>query len=181
MNKTSVTDKDHHRGKLNAPITLIEYGDFECFHCGMAFYEIEKILAEAGENICFAYRHFPLTEIHPHAMAAAVASESAAEQGKFWEMHHLLFQNQENLSQDAISYLAEILGVDMEPFEEGLQRKDLIEKIEKDLEDGIQLGVSGTPSIFINGQKLNSSASYENLMIAVQEILYGGREPVVNS
>ena len=100
MNTTSVTEKDHCFGQPNAPITLVEYADFECPFSGLAFYEIDKLLAEFGENICFVYRHFPLTDAHPAAMLAAVASEAAAEQGKFWEFHHLLFQNQENMSHD---------------------------------------------------------------------------------
>jgi protein-disulfide isomerase len=181
MNSSSMSELDHSRGKTKSPIQLIEYADFENPYCGMAFYEIEKLLSTDGDNICFTYRHFPDSDKHRHALLAAIASEAAGDQGKFWQMHDLLFENQENLSVDTIEYFAEVLGLDMEPFRAALQSKTLKEKVASDRQSGIDLGVSIAPTLFLNGRKLDRLVTAEELKIAVEEELFGRREPVVNS
>lgn len=181
MVSLSVNEADHFQGRLQAPVILIEYGDFESIRCGLAYYEIEKLQAEFGEEICFVFRHFPDRTVHPHALTAALASEAAAEQNRFWEMYHMLFQNQDELDGAAIDFYAEVLGLDMEPFEEGLRRQDLLQRILRDQMAGRELGVSVAPTLFLNGRKLDRLPSYESLSRTIQTILYGNREPVVNS
>jgi len=181
MVSLSVNEADHFQGRPQAPVILIEYGDFESIRCGLAYYEIEKLQVEFGEEICFVFRHFPDRTVHSHALTAALAAEAAAEQNRFWEMYHMLFQNQDELDRAALEFYAEVLGLDMEPFAEGLQRQDLLRKVLQDQAAGRELGVSVTPTLFLNGLKLDRLPNYENLSRVVQTILYGHREPVVNS
>src|SRR5438445_3105498 len=107
----ALREKDHHRGVLDAPIQLVEYGDFQCGFCGSAFPQIEKFVSTLGDKVCFAYRHFPIVNSHPFAMRAAMASEAAHRQGKFWLMHRLLFENQRSFSEHSMQDFALMLGL----------------------------------------------------------------------
>jgi protein-disulfide isomerase len=148
-----VNSGDHFFGNPFAPIELVEYGDYECPHCGRAYQIVKNIQQQLGMDLKFVFRNFPLSKIHPHAFLAALATEAASLQGKFWEMHDTIFQNQKILSKDNIFVFANNLGFDMERFKDDIQQKSLIEKVENDFESGMRSGVNRTPTFFINGEK----------------------------
>jgi len=151
--RPSVSDKDHIQGNMHAAIELVEYGDYQCPHCGRAYPIVKKLQKELGDKLKFVFRNFPLAEIHPEAVRAAVASEAAALQGKYWEMHDIIFENQETLSEEAFIQFAEELGMDSKQFRKDMAKKELLEKTEADFESGIRSGVNATPTFFINGEK----------------------------
>ncbi len=156
--KPSVSDQDHVQGSPDASITLVEYGDFECPHCGAAYPIIKKMQLVFGEQLRFVYRNFPLSESHPHAKPAAIAAEAAALEGRYWEMHDAIFENQDALDEDGLLQLADDIGLSLEKFKEDLQNPELDAKVEADFESGIRSGVNGTPCFFINGQKFDGGA-----------------------
>lgn len=146
-----VNDADHIAGPADAPATLVEYGDFECPHCGRAEATVLGIRRYFGDNLRFVYRHFPLAEAHPHAELAAEAAESAGAQGKFWPMHDILFPNQDALkSADLIRYAA-VVGVNADIVARDLAQHVYRRKVRDDFRGGIRSGVNGTPTFFING------------------------------
>lgn len=156
--KPPVNEKDHSIGKHTATIELVEYGDYQCPHCGAAYPIIKEIQKIFGEQVKFVFRNFPLSEIHPFAVLAAIATESAAMQSKFWEMHDIIFENQDKLNDTGLHKMAESIGLDMEIFNTDLQLDVLQAKVEADFESGVRSGVNGTPSFFINGNKFDGGA-----------------------
>jgi protein-disulfide isomerase len=152
-----VTERDHSLGPGNAPVTLVEYGDFECPHCGRAYPIVQGVRRYSGEQLRFVYRHFPLVEAHPHAERAAEASEAAGAQGRFWEMHDILFRNQFALEdEDLIRYAARI-GVDAQRVARELAAGTYARKVRDDFRGGIRSGVNGTPTFFINGLRFDGN------------------------
>ncbi|MDP9200503.1 MAG: DsbA family protein [Gemmatimonadota bacterium] len=152
-----VNDRDHSLGPSNAPVMLVEYGDFECPHCGRAHPIVQGVRRFMGEQLRFVYRHFPLTEAHPHAQSAAEASESAGAQGRFWEMHDILFGNQHALEdEDLIMYAARI-GVDAQRVAQELAAGTWTKKVRDDFRSGVRSGVNGTPTFFINGVRYDGN------------------------
>ena len=156
--KPAVSSQDHVQGTDEAVIELVEYGDYQCPHCGIAYLVIKKIQKKFGTQIRFVFRNFPLTESHAFAMSAAVATEAAALQDKFWEMHDIIFENQKSLSDEGLLKMAGSIGLDTEQFKADIQKEDLQEKVEADFESGIRSGVNGTPSFFVNGTKFDGGA-----------------------
>jgi protein-disulfide isomerase len=161
-----LSERDHIAGPSTATIELVEYGDFECPHCGRAFAIVNQIRGEMGDKIRFAYRHFPLAKMHPHARKAAQASEAAAAQGKFWEMHDALFTEQKLEPHDLRRY-AEQIGLDVRRFDEELAGDVYAARVQEDLASGIRSGVNGTPTFFINGSRHNGGYDYDSLMTAM--------------
>jgi protein-disulfide isomerase len=155
--KLPVSSKDHIQGNADAPIELVEYGDYECPHCGHAYPIIKSIQEKLGSKLKFIFRNFPLAESHPHAVNAAVASEAAALQNKFWQMHDHLFQHQTRLDDSSLIRYAEQLHLNVEQFETDFEKPELMQKVDADFETGVRSGVNGTPSFFINGEKYNDS------------------------
>jgi protein-disulfide isomerase len=147
----SVDPADHARG-LGGARRLVVYGDFECPYTAATMREVDRLLA-SGAAFEVVFRHFPLRSIHPHAQAAAQAAEAAARQGRFWEMHDLLFRNQTRLEPPDLRRLAERLGLDLARFDSDLDDAAVIDRIDRDVETGEQSGVEGTPSLFIDGQR----------------------------
>jgi protein-disulfide isomerase len=142
---------DHVRGPA-AGTLIVEYGDYECPYSRRAFREIERVESRASEHVRFAFRHFPLTEIHPHALAASAAAEAAALQGRFWEMHQLLFHRQTALEDDDLRSYAAELGLDVSRFDADRGGEAVLRRIERDVQSGIASGeVRGTPTLFIDG------------------------------
>jgi protein-disulfide isomerase len=142
---------DHVRGGPDGHL-ILEYGDYECPYSRQAFREIERVERELGDGVRFAFRHFPLTEIHPHALAASLAAEAAASQGQFWEMHDLLFHRQKALEDDDLRRYAEELGLDVARFDRDRNGAAALERIRRDVESGAGSGeVHGTPTLFIDG------------------------------
>ncbi|MEP6746513.1 MAG: thioredoxin domain-containing protein [Bacteroidota bacterium] len=157
--KPPVNEKDHAEGTDTASIVLVEYGDYQCPHCGAAYPVIKKIQKTFGSQVRFVFRNFPLSEIHPDAMAAAIATEAAALQDKFWQMHDIIFENQELLGEEGLHKMAGSIGLDMKKFQKDMQREDLQAKVEADFESGVRSGVNGTPSFFIDGNKFDGGAN----------------------
>jgi protein-disulfide isomerase len=142
---------DHVRGPANARL-ILEYGDYECPYSRGAFREIELIEKRLDGGLRFAFRHFPLTEIHPHALAAAAAAEAAALQGRFWDMHEVLYHRQRALAEDDLQDYAAELGLDVSRFNDDRVSSHVIQRIERDVESGLATGeVRGTPTLFIDG------------------------------
>ena len=167
--KPPASIEDHMMGKLNASVILVEYGDFQCPHCGAAYPILKEIEKKFKDSIAFIFRHFPLSESHPMALPAAISAEAAANQGRFWQMHDLIFENQYRLSPQTLLHLAETLKLDMKTFQKDIQNPKLSEKVEANFESGIQSGVNGTPSFYINGSKFNGSYDFLSLSHAVEE------------
>jgi protein-disulfide isomerase len=160
-------DRDHRRGPTDAPITIVEYGDFECPHCGQAEAAVRELLADFAD-ICYTWRHLPLRDVHPHAPLAATASEAAAAQGAFWEMHDALLDNQDRLeTEDLIRYATE-LGLDVERFTHDLQHNAGAAQIAEDVYSAELSGVSGTPTFFINGRRHQGAYDIDSLSAAVR-------------
>ncbi|MDB5141851.1 MAG: DsbA family protein [Mucilaginibacter sp.] len=148
-----VSGKDHFRGDPDAKIELVEYGDFQCPFCGEAYLVIRQLKFELDDRMKFVYRNFPLREIHPQALLAAVAAEAAGNQGLFWEMHDMLFQNQRRLNRASLVQYAELLGLDMLQFESDLSNISTRKIVLSDYDSGLASGVKRTPTFFINGRK----------------------------
>ena len=164
--------RDHVRGPQDALVTLVEYGDFECPYCGQAEPIVRELLAERGD-VRFAWRHLPLSDVHPHAQLAAEAAEAAADQGAFWEMHDLLLGHQDRLrTPDLIAY-AEDLGLDVGRFEDHLRRRAGAARIAEDVKSADLSTVSGTPTLFINGRRHRGAYDIATLTSALRASIPG--------
>jgi protein-disulfide isomerase len=146
-----VGTRDHIEGLLTAPIILVEYGDYQCPYCAQAVEIVRELQYELGDRLCYVFRHFPLTELHPHAIRAAEAAEAAAVQHKFWEMHYQLFQHQSALSDTNLWHYARNLGLNVDRFESDLNKEQHLRHIQEDMRTGEESGVDSTPTFFING------------------------------
>ncbi len=151
-----VAGRDHIQGPVDAPIQLLEYGDYECPFCGAAYPVIKAVQKRLGDRLCFAFRNFPLNNSHPHAQHAAEAAEAAGAQGKFWEMHDLLFENQETLDDEDIADYAADLGLDATRLMNEIQAGTHTSRVREDFRSGARGGVNGTPTLFINGVRYES-------------------------
>ena len=158
-----LTALDHARGPELAPMTLLEYGDYECPFCRSAHPMIQELRRALGSRLRFAYRHFPLSEMHPYALLAAKAAEAAALQGRFWEMHDAMLETLAPLSAATLLSLAETLSLDMLEFTAALEDQAILDKIKEDRRGGVRSGVNGTPTFFVNGVRYNGLPRYEEL------------------
>jgi protein-disulfide isomerase len=150
-----VSERDHSAGHEDAPVTLVEYGDYECPYCGMAHPIVKAAQQKLGDQLRFVFRNFPLREIHPHAHHAAEAAESAAAQGKYWQMHDTIFEHQHALEdKDLLAYAASI-GVDADLVAADLENETYAKRVREDFRSGVRSGVNGTPTFFINGERYN--------------------------
>ena len=160
----AVNSTDHIYGNIHAPLELVEYGDYECPFCGRAYPIVKSIQEKLGPDMKFVFRNFPLRKIHPNAYPAAVATEAAALQGKFWEMHDIIFENQKTLEPENILFFANSLGLDIERFQKDILDESLFLKARKDFESGMRSGVNRTPTFFVNGKKFNGDWSENQLL-----------------
>ncbi|MDQ2981952.1 MAG: Na+/H+ antiporter NhaA, partial [Actinomycetota bacterium] len=161
-------ERDHLRGADDAPVTLLEYGDFECPNCGQAEPVLRQLMNEFGHDLRYVFRHLPLADVHPRAQLAAEAAEAADEQGAFWPMHDLLFEHQDALQpKDLVAY-AEQLGLDVDRFTEQLRRHEHAGRIASDVDDADLSGVSGTPTFFVNGLRHHGAYDIDTLTAAVR-------------
>lgn len=171
--KIPVTDADHALGPRNAVVTVVEYGDYQCPHCAAAQMPVKQIVASYGSRICLVFRHFPLTEVHPMAGAAAEAAEFAGSSGQFWHMHEAIFANQPRLSFDVLVALASALGLSANALRIAWASGAYSSKVKADFLGGVRSGVNGTPAFFINGIRhdggysvLELAAGIDNAMLA---------------
>jgi protein-disulfide isomerase len=158
---------DHVRG--GAGRLLVEYGDYECPYSRQAYRQIERVEVRLNGGLRFAFRHYPLTEIHPHALAASTAAEAASLQGAFWAMHQLLFANQQALERDDLRRHAEQLGLDLERFDTDRNGAGVLQRIRRDLDSGLASGeVRGTPTLFIDGVVCRGGYDTRSLLEALE-------------
>lgn len=157
--KVPISSEDHMIGNPNLPITLVEYGDYECSHCREAHYIVKEIVDQFNKHLRYIFRHFPLTQTHTHAEMAAEAAEFAASKNRFWEMHDLIFENQEQLPLGIpfLLELGEIVNLPMKELNDSIVNGNFESKIKKDVLGGIKSGVNSTPTFYINNKKFNGS------------------------
>jgi protein-disulfide isomerase len=161
-------ERDHIRGPGEAPVTLVEYGDFQCPYCGHAEGVIRELLAAAGDDVRYVWRHLPLNDVHPNAQLAAEAAEAAAAQGRFWDMYDILLGHQDSLEPDDLAAYAEELGLDSERFREELRMREHASRVSEDVASADESGVSGTPTFFINGRRHYGVYDIDTLTEAVR-------------
>jgi protein-disulfide isomerase len=167
----TVSARDHTEGPADAPLTLVEYGDYQCPYCGAAYPVVKRLQKKLGKNLRFVFRNFPLTQAHPYALVAAETAEAAALQGKFWEMHDLLFEQQALLEPDIIPAWAESLGLDLEKLGNDISHGVVNERLKEDRQSGIRSGVNGTPTFFVNGTRFDGMPDHGSLLAALESAL----------
>jgi protein-disulfide isomerase len=162
-------DRDHIQGPAAAPVTLVEYGDYQCPFCGAAYPILKDVQARMGDGLRFVFRNFPISTSHPNAELAAEAAEAAAVQGKFWEMHDLLYENQDRLGSEDLHAYAERLGLDLEAFDRALADHAYAARVREDFMSGVHSGVNGTPTFYVNGSRYDGSYETESLLAALRD------------
>src|SRR5438067_9583490 len=163
-----VSERDHSQGPATAAVTLVQYGDYECPYTRQSTTIVRAIQQQLGDQLRFVFRNFPLTEIHPHALHAALAAEAAAVQGKFWQMHDYIFHHQHTLEDSDLAHFAEAVGLDMQQYTREMTERRGLARIEEDVEGGERSGVQGTPTFFINGVLYSGSWEQDALLPALQ-------------
>ncbi len=164
-----VSARDHTEGPASAASTLLEFGDYQCPYCGEAQRTIEAVQQRLGGHLRFAFRNFPLVDAHPYAEGAAEAAEAAAAQGKFWEMHDLLYDNQNALDQADLLRYAKQLDLDVDRFRQDVESHRYHERIKEDVQSGEESGIPGTPTFFINGELYQGSPDVDSMVAALQQ------------
>ena len=172
--RPGVSDADHRAGPDDAPVTLVEYGDYECPYCGRAYPIVRDVQKAMGRRLRFVFRNFPLAEAHPHAVRAAEAAEAAAAQGKFWEMHDLLYEHQRALDDGHLLQYTKQLGLDVERVKREMETGTHTDRVESDFRSGVRSGVNGTPTFFVNGERHDGPWDFEGLMAAIERAASNG-------
>jgi protein-disulfide isomerase len=165
-----VTETDHIRGDIDAPVTLVEYGEFECSHCGRAYHAVKQLMDETPLRFRFVFRHFARDDVHPFSERSAQAAEAAGAQGRFWEMHDFLFERQHQLEYEDLFRHAEELGLDVDRFSRELQGRVHLPTVRAHLQSGLTSGVDETPTFFVNGVRYTGSHDPEELLAAVRAL-----------
>ena len=175
LTASAISDNENARGDKTAKVTLIEYSDFQCPACASYHPILKKVNDDLSAQVRFAYRHFPLLQ-HKNAKLAATVAEASEKQGKFWEMHDIIFQNQSDWSEEKnasvifAKYAVEI-GLNLEQFQSDLDSDEIKAKIESDYKSGIRAGVNSTPSFFLNGKKMENPRNYDDFKNAIEQAL----------
>jgi protein-disulfide isomerase len=164
-----VSARDHIRGPANAPVTLVEYGDYQCPYCGLANPIVDEIRRELGDGLRFVFRNFPLTEVHPHAEHAAEIAEAAGMHHKFWEMHDMLYAHQRALDDQHLAEYATSLGLPASDIKRALAQHTYLERVRADFMGGVRSGVNGTPTFFINDVRHDGSFDRDTLLAAIAD------------
>ena len=167
----AVHPEDHFQGDPAAPCTLVEYGDYQCPSCGLAYPMVKKLQRHFGKRLALVFRNFPLTQIHPWAEPAAEVAEFAARYDKFWQMHDQLFENQSRLSNALFLELAENLDLSPTELQAAVAGRIYREQVRQEVSGGIRSGVNGTPTFFINGQRHNGPLDFDTLSRVIQEVI----------
>lgn len=159
-----VSEKDHIQGPMEAPVTLVEYGDYQCSFCALTYPIMKQIQKQLSNQLRYVFRHFPLQQAHPLALLAAQAAEAAALQNKFWDMHDMIYRHQRSLAPHSLVEFAEELQLDIPSFKANLENPTLTSRIEADFHNGVRSGVNGTPCFFINEERFDGDRSYDNFV-----------------
>ncbi len=177
LTASAIGENENTKGSKDAKVTLIEYSDFQCPACGAYYTILKKVNDDLSAQVRFAYRHFPLPQ-HKNAKLASAVAESAGKQGKFWEMHDLIFQNQSDWSEEknasvVFAKYAVDLGLNLEQFKNDLESTEIKNKIESDYKSGVKAGVNSTPSFFLNGKKMDQkqTRNYDDFKNAIEQAL----------
>ena len=165
-----VSARDHIQGPLDASIILVEFGDYECPYCGAAYPVVKELQRRLADQMAFAFRNFPLATAHPHAEAAAEAAESAGALGKFWEMHDVLYENQEALEDKDLLEYASAIGLDLRSFKRDMGEHVFAPRVKEDFRSGVRSGVNGTPTFFINGVRYNGPYDLHSMLNALTAV-----------
>ena len=166
-----VNGNDHSQGRADALVTLVEYGDYQCPYCGDAYGVVKALQKRFGDGLRLVFRNFPLTDMHPQALAAAVVAEYACSHGRFWEAHDALYENQASLGAPLYAELLRELGLPLEGLRQAMDGNVFESRIQDDLDGGIRSGVNGTPSFFINGQRYDVRGGFEDLANPIAAVL----------
>ncbi|MEH2304062.1 DsbA family protein [Nostoc sp.] len=165
------SEQDHRQGSLNARVVLVEYGDYQCPQCSELYTSIQAIQRQLEAtlfgSLCFVFRHFPQLQIHPQAQKAAAATEAAATQGQFWQMHEMLLKHQQELEDGYLAEYADNLGLDVTQFIRDIAQKVYVDRINQDITSGMESGVVSTPALFINGVRYRDALELEPLLVAI--------------
>jgi protein-disulfide isomerase len=164
-----VTSTDHAIGPPDAPVTLVEYGDYECPYCGKSYPVVKELRRRMGERLRFVFRNFPVNTIHRHAGVAAQAAEAAAAQGKFWEMHDMLYEHQEALADADLRHYALRLGLEIYKFDADISSEIFARNVREDFRSGLRSGVNGTPTFFINDLRYDGAHTVDAMQSALEE------------
>jgi protein-disulfide isomerase len=162
---------DHSRGPADAKLTVVEYGDYQCPYCGQAYPIVEQLLSTFSDSMRLIFRNLPLADVHPHAEAAAEMAEAVGLQGKFWEMHDALFENQRALGDAALRRYVEGVGANVDEATKAIAGGGPRERVEADFEGAIRSGANGTPTFFVNGVRYDGSWMYEPFSEFLQHVL----------
>lgn len=163
-----VSKRDHIRGRVDAPVTLLEYADFECPYSGHAYYVVRQLQEELGDKLNFVFRNFPLTQIRDHSLPAALAAEAADRQGVFWDMHDMLFEQQHRLEAEYLLVFAQVVGLDIEQFIVDMTSDRVAARVRGDFVGGIQGGVNGTPTFYVNGRRHDGPYDHNTLKSIIE-------------
>ena len=174
----SVSERDHMQGPADAPLTLVEYGDYQCPYCGAAYPVVKRLQKTLGNKLRFVFRNFPLPQAHPYAMAAAEAAEAAAILGKFWPMHDMIYENQEELSPESLAEWAHELGLADDKLEKALEAPEIDKRLKEDRSSGIRSGVNGTPTFYINGYRYEGPPDYDSLLARTRDVIEMEKESI---
>jgi protein-disulfide isomerase len=161
--------RDHIQGSVTAPVTLVEYGDYECPYCAQAYLITKEILERLGDKLCFVFRNFPITKIRPHAYETALGAEAAAAQGKFWDMYDSLFKHGQAVTNDSLRRSAANLGLNLTRFDREFYDRIYSHHIDEDIQSGKNSGVKSTPTFFINSELYNGPWDLDSLLGALDE------------
>jgi len=165
----AVSARDHAQGLGDAPLTLVEYGDYQCPYCRMAYPIVKQLQKKLGKNLRFVFRNFPLTQSHPYAGIAAEVAEASELFGAFWPMHDMIYERQPELSPESLVVWAQELGIEEKKLEKAIEKPEIAKRIQEDRMSGIRSGVNGTPTFFINGIRFDGSPDYKSLLEALEE------------
>ncbi|MDZ7966129.1 MAG: DsbA family protein [Nostoc sp. DedSLP03] len=173
------SEQDHRQGSLNARVVLVEYGDYQCPQCNKLYTSIQAIQRQleatlfGRDSLCFVFRHFPQPQIHPQSQKAAAATEAAATQGQFWQMHEMLLKHQQELEDGYLAEYADKLGLDVTQFIRDIAQKVYVDRINQDIASGMDSGVVSTPALFINGVRYRDALELESLLEAIVGVSHG--------
>ncbi|MFF5171820.1 DsbA family protein [Micromonospora sp. NPDC000089] len=165
--RTPVTEADHARGPVDAPVTVVQYGDFQCRFCGAAYPNLAELLRQRAETVRLVYRHFPIANVHPYAEAAAETAEAAARRGRFWQMHDWLYEHQDQLDPVHLSLGVQQVGLPPDEVRAELDRHEHADRVRHDFVGGIRSGVNGTPTLFVQGVRHEGGYDLADLLVAV--------------
>lgn len=173
-NKTQLSfpvseSRDHIQGHVTAAVTLVEYGDYECPYCAQAYLIVKEVQERLGNKVRFVFRNFPLTRLRPHAYQSALAVETAAAQGKFWEMYDFLFKHGQSLTDNNLKLSAAKLGLNVNKFDLEFRDRTYSRHVDEDIQSGEDSGVTKTPTFFINGDRYDDSWDLDSLLSALDE------------